>query len=845
MAATEFTVEIQPKIPQRLERLSELANNLRFSWDRTTRSLFARLNLGLWESVGHNPKVFLRRVEERRLQQASEDPVYLDSYDRVVSRFDTYLREVPRANGATLAADDLVAYFSAEFGFHESFQIYSGGLGILAADHTKASSDMGLQLVAVGLLYRQGYFQQTLDGDGHQHAGFVPSDVADLPVSPARDADGDEVRVTVRIGQREVQLRPWIAHAGRIRLVLLDTDLSENAEADRGITYQLYGGDLDTRIKQEIVLGIGGVRALRALGLAPTVWHINEGHAAFQVLERCREFVAGGLDLPSALEATAAATVFTTHTPVPAGHDVFGIEMIDHYLGDLAKELGLGLKDFVQLGLQPADPSRFNQTALAIRGSRYHNSVSKIHRDVSAELLAGLWPELPPGENPMSYITNGVHVSTFLAREWVNLFDTTLGAEWRGQQRDPEFWYKLDTIPDQLFWSVRQQIKANLVTELRARLTAQFRRNGVFETQIERTLRFLNADDPNVLLIGFARRFATYKRATLILHDPERLARIVGDPERPVVFVFAGKAHPADMPGQEMIRKLFEASREPRFEGRILVVEGYDLALARHMVSGVDVWLNTPRYPLEASGTSGQKAGINGVLNLSVLDGWWGEGFDGHNGWGIRPYPVNADVERRDREEAANLYDILEQDVLPLYYERHALGYSKRWVEKSKRSVRTLLPRFSAIRMVGEYAETFYQPAAAHGRLLSASGGAAAVALAKWKATVRDKWSGVKIRLLADPARSIAFGANARVETAVTLNGLSPDDVRVECLFGDARYELKHAGKLGEGEHRFVLDVRPENCGLVTYRIRMYPYHELLAHPHEVGLMIWLSHAAS
>ncbi|MBV8082982.1 MAG: alpha-glucan family phosphorylase [Candidatus Eremiobacteraeota bacterium] len=843
MAATEFTIEIQPKIPERIERLSELADNLRFSWDRTTRSLFARLNLILWESVGHNPKVFLRRVEERRLQQASEDPVYLDSYDRVVSRFDTYLRETPRGE-ATLGPDDLVAYFSAEYGFHESFQIYSGGLGILAADHCKAASDSGLPFVAVGLLYRQGYFQQTLDGDGNQHAAYIPSDVQDLPVSLARNAAGDEVRARVRIGQHDVQLRPWLARAGRLQLVLLDTDLPENAEVDRGITFKLYGGDLDTRIKQEIVLGIGGVRALRALGWAPSVWHINEGHAAFSVLERCREFVESGLDFPSALEAVAASTIFTTHTPVPAGHDVFGHDMIDHYLGDLIKQLKLSVKDVGELGLKPGDGDGFNQTALGIHGSRYHNGVSRIHRDVSAELLGPLWPQLPADENPMSYITNGVHVGTFLAREWVNLFDTTLGAEWRGAQRDPEFWYRLDTIPDQLFWSVRQQIKANLITELRSRLTTQFRRNGVFETQIERTLRMLNADDPNVLLIGFARRFATYKRATLILHDPDRLARIVGAKERPVVFVFAGKAHPADVPGQEMIRKLFEASRDPRFEGHILVVEGYDLALARHMVSGVDIWLNTPRYPLEASGTSGQKAGINGVLNLSVLDGWWGEGYDGHNGWGIRPYPVNADNERRDREEAANLYDILEQEVVPLYYERAAIGYSKRWVERSKRSVRTLLPRFSASRMVAEYAETFYRPASAHGRKLDADGGSAAVRLASWKANVRDRWKGVKIRLLAEPPPSIAFGSQARIETAVALNGLLPADVRVECLFGEQAIQLREAGPVGDGEHRFVLDLKPEHCGLVSYRIRMYPFHELLAHPHEVGLMIWLSHNA-
>jgi starch phosphorylase len=842
MAATEFTIEIQPKIPERLARLGELADNLRYSWDRATRSLFARLDTRLWTSVGHNPKVFLRRVEERRLAQAAEDPVYLDAFDRVVSRFDTYLRETPRANGTSLAPDDLVAYFSAEFGFHESFKLYSGGLGILAADHCKAASDAGMSFVAVGLLYRQGYFIQTIDGDGNQHAEYTPSDVPDLPVSLARDAAGLEVRIAVRIGNRNVAVRPWTAHAGRVRLILLDTDLPENAEGDRAITYQLYGGDMELRIKQEIVLGIGGVRALRALGLAPTVWHINEGHAAFSVLERSRELVHGGLDLPSALEAAAAATVFTTHTAVAAGHDVFNPDLVERYLGELAKELGLTLDEFSALAIKPDEPGGFNMTALGIRGSRYINGVSRIHRDVSAKLLAALWPQLPPDENPVSYITNGVHVGTFLAREWVNLFDTSLGSEWRGALRDPDFWQRLDTIPDQLFWSVRQQIKANLITDLRDRLTAQYRRNGVFETQIERTLRLLRPEDPNVLLAGFARRFATYKRNTLLMHDPERLARIVNNPERPIVFVFAGKAHPADLPAQEMIRKLHEYSRQPEFEGRILLVEGYDLSLARHMVSGVDIWLNTPRYPLEASGTSGQKAGINAVLNVSVLDGWWGEGYDGHNGWAIRPYPVNADIERRDKEEAANLYDILEYDVLPLYYERHALGYSRRWVEKSKRSMRTLMPRFSASRMLAEYTEEFYRRASSHGRKLA---GAAAAQLATWKARVRAKWDGVKLRLLDEPARSVAFGSEARIEVAVTLNGLAPDDIRVECLFGDQTYQFAQAGSLKDGEHRFTLDLRPEHCGLVTYRIRMYPFHELLAHPHEVGLMIWLSRNAA
>ncbi len=840
MAATEFHIEVRPSIPARLAKLPDLANDLRYSWDRGTRSMFARLDQRLWEAVGHNPKVFLRRVEEGRLAKAAEDPVYLEAYDQAVSRYETYVHDAPRRSAASLAEDDLVAYFSAEFGFHESVQIYSGGLGVLAADHCKASSDLGLPFVAVGLLYRQGYFTQTIDGDGNQIATYHPSDFQDYPIAPAVDAGGKEIRVRVKIGEAEVSVRVWTARIGRVKILLLDTDSEENSAADRQITYQLYGGDLDMRIKQEIILGVGGVRALRAVGLAPTIWHINEGHAAFSILERCREYVAGGLDFPAALEATAAATIFTTHTAVEAGHDVFGLPMVGHYLGDMAGALKLDPHTFGEIGRKPDQGNGFNQTALGIHGSRYQNGVSRIHGRISAELCASLWPEVPPEENPMSYVTNGVHVATFLAREWVNLFNTALGAEWRGAQADAEFWLRLNTIPDQLYWSVRQSIKSQLITDLSKRLTAQYRRNGASEAQVDRLLHLLQPDDPNVLLVGFARRFATYKRATLLLRDLERLERLVSDPEKPVVFVFAGKAHPADEPGQEMMRQLFEISRLPSFLGKILLVEGYDLSLARHMVSGMDVWLNTPTYPLEASGTSGQKAGINGVLNLSVLDGWWGEGYDGANGWAIRPFPIDADLERRNREEAANLYDILEREVLPLYYERHALGYSKGWVEKSKRSMRTLLPRFSAQRMVTEYSTSFYQRASQHGRHLAADNFAAASALAAWKTHVRGAWQGAKLRLVGKPVTDLAFGSEARLEVAATLNGLSPSDVRIECLFGGKAYQFVESGALSDGEHRFTLDLHPEMCGLVGYRIRMLPYHELLAHPHELGLMMWL-----
>jgi len=762
-----------------------------------------------------------------------------------VLRYDTYIHEPRRQNGTSLAADDPIAYFSAEFGFHESFQIYSGGLGVLSADHCKASSDLNLPFVAVGLLYRQGYFTQTIDGDGDQIAAYVPSDFADLPIAPARDGSGAEIRVTVPIAERQVNVRVWVARAGRVKLLLLDTELPENAEADRGITYKLYGGDAEMRIKQEIVLGIGGVRAIRALGLAPTVWHINEGHAAFSVLERCREHVARGVDFPSALEAVAAGTIFTTHTPVPAGHDVFDQELTSRYLGSVASSLGLSADEFEELGLKPDQGGGFNQTALAVRGSRYLNGVSRIHCETSAALLASLWPQVPPPENPIGYVTNGVHVYTFLAREWFNLFDTALGAEWRGALSDPEFWRRLDTIPDQLYWSVRQSIKSNLIVDLRARLTTQFRRNGASETQVDKLLRLLRPEDPNVLLVGFARRFATYKRATLLFNDLSRLERLLGDSKRPAVVVFAGKAHPADEPAREMMRRIFEISREPAFEGKILLVEGYDLNLARRLVSGVDVWLNTPLFPLEASGTSGQKAGMNGALNLSVVDGWWGEGYDGANGWAIRPFPIDAPTERRDREDAANLYDILELEVLPLYYDRQSLGYSKGWVEKSKRAMSTLLPRFSATRMVSEYVDSFYRRAIAHRRALEEDGLAAAKLLAQWKAHVRRAWGGVAIRLLEDPVRTLVFGDAVRLQVAVTLKGLAPSDVRIECLFGNQAYKFSDGGALPGGEHRFTLDLRPDSCGLTAYRIRMYPYHELLAHPHELGQMIWLSRSAA
>ncbi|HEY7994346.1 MAG TPA: alpha-glucan family phosphorylase [Candidatus Eremiobacteraceae bacterium] len=844
-----FTIEIRPAIPARLERLAELSCDLRYSWDRNTRTLFSRLDRSLWDACGHNPKVFLRRVDERKLAHAADDPVYLDAYDRTLSRYDTYQSQ-SRRTVTELAEGTLIAYFSAEFGFHESIQIYSGGLGILAGDHCKAASDLALDFVGVGLLYRQGYFEQTIDAEGNQVATYKQTDFRDLPFSPALSPGGGELRVRLELDGRDVALRIWEAKAGRIKLYFLDSDLPENESDDRAITYQLYGGDQTNRIKQEIVLGVGGVRALRAVGVSPTVWHVNEGHAAFSIIERCREMTQAGVEFPAALEACAGATVFTTHTAVRAGHDVFSSDMIERFFAKSYEQMGLTLDSFMALGDKPDNGDGFNLTALAVRGSRLHNAVSRIHQGVSSRLLASMWPQIPPEENPVSYVTNGVHVATFLAREWADVFDAVFGGEWRSHLTAADFWSRVDSIPEHLFWSVRQTLKSRMLETVRTRLTHQWERNGCSGGEIARMARYLDPRDPNILTVGFARRFATYKRATLLFHDLDRLRAIVADESRPIVFVFAGKAHPADRPAQDLMRSIHAFSKMPEFQGRVLLIEGYDLALARRLTSGVDVWLNTPEYPLEASGTSGQKAGMNGVLNLSVLDGWWGEGFDGTNGWAIKPFAAVPDQERRNAEEAGSLYDILGDEVIPLYYHRDVHEYSNDWVLRSKRSMQTLLPRFSAGRMMEHYLSRLYEPASRQAVRLAAGGFAAASDLATWKQRVRDAWSGVRVRRTDEARESESFGSGVLLEVAVALNGLEASDVRIECLaslpnaplaIGD-REVLRFTphGTPENGEQRYRLDLRPKYCGLLTYEIRAYPYHEALTHPFETGLMLYL-----
>jgi len=847
---TTYSIEVNPRIPERLNRLKELAENLWYSWDRPSRTLFARLHPGLWGAVGNSPKAFLKRVDEDKLLEAAADHIFLGNYNRVLSAFDSYMSG-PLHRDATLpfVEGDLVAYFCAEFGFHESFPIYSGGLGILAGDHCKAASDLRLPFVAVGLLYRQGYFSQRIDNDGHQIATYTDSDFDDLPIHPAMNHEGGEVHVDIEFPGRRVVVKVWEAMIGHVRMVLLDTDLPENSPEDRYITHQLYGGDKHTRIQQEIILGVGGVRALKELAIDPTVYHINEGHAAFLVLERVRAKVKrDGLTFAAALEAVAANTVFTTHTPVPAGHDHFGEGMIWEYFGRCCEDMGIGRSEFLRLG-GAGHGQDFNMTRLALNGSRHHNGVSRIHGGVSSRILSDMWPQVTPDESPMDYITNGVHVPTFLAQEWQDLFDNKLGYEWRRRLTEQDFWRQVENVPDHHFWSVHQALKTQMLHSVHHRITQQHLRNHGSEAHLDRMLKQANPLDPNVLVIGFARRFATYKRATLIFENMDWLRQIINDADRPVLFIFAGKAHPADKPGQELIKRIHEISRWPEFEGKLLMVEGYDLGLARRLVSGCDVWLNNPIYPLEASGTSGMKSAMNGVINLSVTDGWWEEGYDGSNGWAIKPAPEYYDDARRNREDSQTLYELLQDQVIPMYYRRNELGFSPEWVRMAKRSIATLLPQFNSNRMVREYVDKFYAPASRQWARFTAGKYAAARALAEWKARIHQGWGGVTMRRVDDPVRRVTYSENVGIQVAVNLNGLTPDDVRVEMLIGRASKQgqekelrvmpFSATGKLGD-ECLFTLEMTPEYCGRLIYRIRVYPHHELLTHPFEMGLMIWL-----
>ncbi len=698
-------------LPRRINRLGELAYNLWWTWHPAAQRLYRHIDAHLWEATYHNPVRFLKQVPRARLNAVAADKHFLSRYDAVFTAFDRYLqahdtwfrREYPGLQG-------LIAYFSTEFGLHETLPIYAGGLGVLSGDHLKEASDLGLPLVAVGFFYTHGYFTQRLSDDGWQEALPVDLNYDDLPIIPLFDEEGAPLTVSVALPDRDVRVRLWTIQVGRVPLILLDADVEGNTPEDRQLTARLYSSELDLRISQEIILGIGGVRALRKLGCAPAVWHMNEGHSAFMTLERIREKVAAGQTFEEAAREVARTSVFTTHTPVPAGNDEFPTWLVERYFARLWPELGLTRDQFLDLARRKHSwGETFSMPILALRLAEYRNGVSELHGRVARKMWHFLWPDRKEDDVPITYITNGVHVETWLARRLGLLFDRYLGADWRDHIDDPEIWEQVDRIPDGELWAVRRHLKRKLVAYLRERARKMWLELRVHPVQVVASGVLL---DPYALTIGFARRFATYKRANLVLSDFERLLSLLNRPNMPVQIIFAGKAHPADEPGKRLIQEVYRKVKLAENGGRLVFVEDYDMNLARYLVQGVDVWLNTPRRPNEASGTSGMKAAINGVLNFSVLDGWWREGYNGRNGWAIGDESEYADPAAQDAADAESLYTVLENEIIPLYYKRRSTdGLPVEWLARVRESIRTITPQFSTRRMVKEYMQALYLPA--------------------------------------------------------------------------------------------------------------------------------------
>jgi starch phosphorylase len=699
-------------LPRRISRLGELAYNLWWTWNPSAQRLFYRIDFALWEEVNHNPLRFLRQIGRVEINAAALNSAYLELYDRVFANFDAYLKATDTwfARNAPKRNKHTIAYFSMEFGLHEILPIYSGGLGVLAGDHLKEASDLGLPMVGVGLMYAEGYFSQRISEDGWQDAINNPLNFDDLPVLPVLDTQGKPLSIAVDFPDRSITAHIWELRVGRIPLYLLDTDLDENSPADRNLTARLYWSDLDLRIAQEILLGVGGVRALRAMGYDPGVWHMNEGHAAFLTLERARELVAKGTSFAKAMAATRRGNIFTTHTPVPAGNDEFPVWLIDKHLSGLWTGLGLSRDKFVDLARhQQSWGDTFSMPILALRASDGRNAVSELHGRVARRMWHFLWPKVEDEQDvPITYVTNGVHPATWMARRLRVLYDKYLGPDWLEHLDDPELWTKVDAIPDLELWAVRVHLKRKLAFYMLNRVRQRWIKGGYHPVQAIASGALL---DPYALTIGFARRFATYKRANLIFSDLDRLLELINQPNRPVQIVFSGKAHPADEPGKMLIQEVYRFVKRAENGGRLVFLEDYDMNLARYLVQGVDVWMNTPRRPNEASGTSGMKAAMNGVLNFSVLDGWWREGYSGENGWAIGD-DADPEAEVQDEADAVSLYDVLENQIIPLYYsDRGADDMPRKWIVRVKESLRTITPQFSTRRMLKEYVERLYLPA--------------------------------------------------------------------------------------------------------------------------------------
>ncbi|MGD0668902.1 MAG: alpha-glucan family phosphorylase [Bryobacteraceae bacterium] len=819
---------VRPALPPALSRMMELAYNIIWSWEPLQRAVFRRLDPALWRECGYNPVLMLGRVSQATLDKAAADARYLALYKLACETFDAHIKKAPPP-----ADGKLIAYFSAEYGLTECLPVYSGGLGILSGDHLKSSSDQDYPLVGIGLLYQQGYFRQALNPDGWQQERYPINDFYTLPLSPVKNAEGNDLKVSVQLPTGDVYIQVWKLDVGRIALYLLDTNIPENVlPQDRNIADALYGGDIDTRIRQEIVLGIGGMRALKAVGLKPTVFHMNEGHSAFLVLEQVRHYMGEDkLSFEEALEAARSSNVFTTHTPVPAGIDLFDPGMMYHYFSAYCGEIGIDFNQLMGLGRRnPFDrDERFSMAVLALKTSAYRNAVSRLHRNISQEMFHDLWPQLPVWEVPITSVTNGVHAPSWLNGDLAGLYDQYLEPDWRDRFNDASIWEQVKDIPDEELLEAHRRRKRRLVAFVREQQSSSAVRRQAAVAEVRRASEVL---DPNAFTIGFARRFATYKRATLLFRDVERLKRILLHKEMPVQIVVAGKAHPKDQPGKTFIREIVQLSRDPELWKHLVFVEDYDMKVARELVQGVDLWVNNPRRGEEACGTSGMKAGINGVLNLSILDGWFDEAYEHSGGWAIgerEPYS-----EDQDALHASAIYYLLENEIVPIFFERRDQA-PREWVRRMKQALMCITPQFDCRRMVKEYMDQLYQPA--HEQHIRAVAGQFSLTheRAQWNARVREVWERVRFMDFGDgPTGSWISGKPVPVRATIDLAGLKPEDVRVELVMG----RVNSNGHLEETEVMvlpvfeqqgaatvFGKEILPDRTGRLGYALRVSPNH--------------------
>ncbi|MBI4560161.1 MAG: alpha-glucan family phosphorylase [Candidatus Hydrogenedentes bacterium] len=846
------TFTVIPRLPERLEKLREIAHNIYWCWDPEAIELLFRIDPDLWVQTNQNPIRILGETRQERLEALSRDESFLAQLDRVATRLEKYLAAPSwRDRHPTAPQDFNVAYLSAEFGVHESISIYSGGLGILAGDFLKSASDLGLPLVGVGLLYREGYHRQYLNADGWQQERYPPNDFYNMPVTLVRDESGKQTVIEIDYPQSVVKARLWRCQVGRVPLYLLDSDFEENEEDEREITARLYGGDQDMRVRQEIMLGMGGVIALHRLGIHPTIYHMNEGHSAFLTLQRIRDLMKNEkLSFEHAAESVRAASVFTTHTPVPAGNDMFPPELMHRYFSKFAQDLGVSMDTLLGLGRQEPRDGRepFCMTVLAIRLSAAVNGVSKLHGKVARGMWSRTWTGVPEDEIPVTSITNGVHTRFWVSRDLAGLYDRYLGPGWITSPSDPEMWSRIDTVPDAELWRTHERRRERLVTFARRRLSAQLQQRGAPNTEIRAASEVL---DPEVLTIAFARRFATYKRANLFLMDPARLTRILTNKEQPVQLIIAGKAHPADNQGKDLIRRVIHFARQPEVRNHIIFIEDYDINVARYLVGGVDCWLNTPRRPLEASGTSGMKAAANGVLNISIPDGWWCEAEQlGENGWSIGRGEMYDNPDEQDNVESQALYEILEREVVPTYYDRGRDGIPRNWVARMKTAIKTICPVFNTQRMVQEYTDRFYLPATVRRNELRANARARSQSLVEWKSKVRKSWDKLSFKnIQCGPTEGLLFGTDLSVTVEIFLDELTQNDVLVELYYGSLdphgrilqgkTVKMESCGKGSDKTYRFEGAIACEKTGQQGFSLRVVPSHPDLAYKHETGLITW------